>query len=261
MNDYLIRERQRIILDRLKTSGKVLAAELATAFNVSEDTIRRDLRDLAARGLCERVYGGALSIAPESGDLKARTTAMGEEKKALARLVAGEISSGMSIFLDASSTNVAIAQALPKNLDATVITNSPAIAAAFDGRHDVRVIAIGGLIHRDVGGAIGAHALEELSEFHLDLCVLGACAVDVEAGLTCFHYEDALFKRKAASRAKRVVTAMTAEKFATRAPCAIIDLVMLDGLAVSNELEDNARRTLSESGVRLLIEDSKGPVQ
>ncbi|WP_045679763.1 DeoR/GlpR family DNA-binding transcription regulator [Martelella endophytica] len=252
MNDYLIRERQDIILKRLKASGRVLAAELATEFAVSEDTIRRDLRAMAARGLCERVYGGALSVTPGSGDLKARTATIGDEKRALARLVAGEIAAGISVFLDAASTNIAVAQALPQGLDATVITNSPAIAAALDGRHDVSVIVIGGLIHRDVGGAIGARALEELSEFHLDLCVLGACAVDIEAGLTCFHYEDALFKRKAAARARRVVAAMTAEKFSTRAPCAIVDLAMLDALAVSDRLDAGARQALAASGVRFL---------
>nr|WP_272213447.1 DeoR family transcriptional regulator [Marinicella sp. W31]MDC2879403.1 DeoR family transcriptional regulator [Marinicella sp. W31] len=81
MQDYLIRERQDIILQRLKASGRVLTTDLAAEFAVSEDTIRRDLRDMAARGLCERVYGGALPVAPAAGPLGARDRAVDAEKR------------------------------------------------------------------------------------------------------------------------------------------------------------------------------------
>ncbi|MEO2038692.1 MAG: DeoR family transcriptional regulator, partial [Martelella sp.] len=112
MNDYLIRERQDIILGRLKASGRVLAADLAAEFKVSEDTIRRDLRDLAARGLCERVYGGALPIAPARGTLGHRKGRDAGEKEMLGRMLAAQIEDGMTVFFDASSTNIAAARAL-----------------------------------------------------------------------------------------------------------------------------------------------------
>ncbi|TNB49868.1 DeoR/GlpR transcriptional regulator [Martelella lutilitoris] len=249
---HLIRERQDIILKRLNTGNRVLAADLATEFAVSEDTIRRDLRELAARGLCERVYGGALPVAPASGPLKARDNKDDAEKQALGRLLASEIRDGMSVFLDASSTNIAAARALPETLGGVIVTNAPAIAAALDGHQTLDLIMIGGRIHREVGGAIGAGAIEDLQAFHFDLCLLGACGIDVEAGLTCFHYEDALFKREAAACARRVVTAMTAAKFATRAPCSVIALDALDALAVPETLDAAARAALEETGLELI---------
>ncbi|WP_174804126.1 DeoR/GlpR family DNA-binding transcription regulator [Martelella limonii] len=252
MNELLIRERQDVILERLHSAGRVLAADLAVEFSVSEDTIRRDLRDLAARGLCERVYGGALPVAPQHGTLGRREGRDSAEKAALGRVLAGEIEDGMSVFLDASSTNIAAARALPKGSTATIVTNAPAIAAALDGREALTVIMIGGIIHRDVGGAIGTKSVAELERFHFDLCLLGTCGLDVEAGLTCFHYEDALFKREAATRARRVITAVTADKFATRAPCSVLALEALDGLVVSARLPSDVRATLEETGVTLI---------
>ncbi len=252
---HLIRERQDIILQRLKAGNRVLAADLAVEFAVSEDTIRRDLREMAARGLCERVYGGALPLAPAAGPLKARDNKDDAEKKALGRLLAGEIHDGMSVFLDASSTNIAAARALPENLRGVIVTNAPAIAAALDGHRTLDVIMVGGRIHREVGGAVGARAIEDLQAFHFDLCLLGACGVDVEAGLTCFHYEDALFKREAAACARRVVTAMTAGKFSTRAPCGVIALDALDALVVTASLDPAARAALAETGLDLICEE------
>ena len=67
MQDFLLRERQGVISERLRLNGRVLAAELALEFGVSEDTVRRDLREMAAAGLCERVYGGALPVSPAPG--------------------------------------------------------------------------------------------------------------------------------------------------------------------------------------------------
>ncbi|MCD1635521.1 DeoR/GlpR family DNA-binding transcription regulator [Martelella mediterranea] len=252
MNDYLIRERQDIILGRLKASGRVLAADLAAEFKVSEDTIRRDLRDLAARGLCERVYGGALPIAPARGTLGHRKSRDAGEKEMLGRMLAAQIEDGMTVFFDASSTNIAAARALAEDRAVTVVTNAPAIATVFDGRESQTVIMIGGMIHPEVGGAIGARAIAELERFHFDLCLIGACGLDIEAGLTCFHYDDALFKREIALHARRVITAVTADKLETRAPCSVIALEALDGLVTSPGLKPESRAALLQAGVNLI---------
>ncbi|WP_319518421.1 DeoR/GlpR family DNA-binding transcription regulator [uncultured Martelella sp.] len=249
---HLIRERQDIILQRLRASGRVLAADLAAEFAVSEDTIRRDLRDMAARGLCERVYGGALPIAPAAGPLNTRDKKGDAEKQQLGRLLAGEIDDGMTVFLDAASTNIAAARALPADRRATIVTNAPAIAAALDGHRTLDVIMIGGQIHHDVGGAVGTRPIEDIQAFHFDLCLLGTCGLDIEAGLTCFHYEDALFKREAAACAHRVITAMTAAKFATRAPCSVIALDALDALAIPHTLDAGAVEALQATGLSLI---------
>ncbi|WP_176085623.1 DeoR/GlpR family DNA-binding transcription regulator [Martelella sp. HB161492] len=251
MNDILMRERQTAIMQRLSQDGRVIAADLAADFAVSEDTIRRDLRELSARGLCERVYGGALPVTPSSGRLGRRDHENSDVKALLGRAIAAEIMPGMSVFLDASSTNIAAARAMA-DADVTLVTNAPAIAAALDAHAAVTVIMIGGVIHRSVGGAVDAKAVSELSQFHFDLCVLGACGVDIEAGVTCFHYDDALFKRAAAARADRMIAAVTADKIATRAPHAVTALTALDGLIVDPALDGEAWAALRSAGARLI---------
>lgn len=252
MNDYLIRERQDIILGRLKASGRVLAADLASEFKISEDTIRRDLRDLAARGLCERVYGGALPVAPARGTLGHRKGRDAGEKDRLGKILAAQVDDGMTVFFDASSTNIAAARALAEDCAVTVVTNAPSIAVAFDGRENQTVIMIGGLIHPEVGGAIGAKSIAELERFNFDLCLIGACGLDIEAGLTCFHYDDALFKREIAMRSRRVITAVTTDKIATRAPCSVIALEALDGLVIAPGVKPESRDALARAGVSLI---------
>ena len=127
--ELLLRERKTLIQERLKANGRVLAADLAAEFNVSEDTIRRDLREMAAAGLCERVYGGALPVVPAAHTTLSERIAMAPERKAaLARVAVGLIEPGMTVFLDAGSTNLAIAQLIEPDLpvfvaDGTRIVN------------------------------------------------------------------------------------------------------------------------------------------
>src|SRR6478609_6037690 len=98
MQEFLLRERQSVISDRLRTDGRVLAAALAVEFGVSEDTVRRDLREMAAAGLCERVYGGALPLSPAGGSLKQRMAFAVDRKQALARAAVAEIVAGSTVF-------------------------------------------------------------------------------------------------------------------------------------------------------------------
>src|SRR5271166_4314208 len=101
----LVAERQQQILERLRRDGRVLATDLAEAFRASEDTVRRDLRDLAGRGLCRRVYGGALPISPASGTAHARGLEGAERKVALGAALAALVARDQFVFIDAGSTN------------------------------------------------------------------------------------------------------------------------------------------------------------
>ncbi|PDT83484.1 DeoR/GlpR family DNA-binding transcription regulator [Sinorhizobium sp. BJ1] len=222
--ELLLRERKSLIRERLRTDGRVLAADLAREFNVSEDTIRRDLREMAAAGLCERVYGGALPIAPDAGSLSERAALAPESKAALARASVGFIRHGMTVFLDAGSTNLAIAQTIEPGLSATIVTNTPLIASALLEKPGLDVILIGGALDRAVGAAIGARAQRDAALMRPDLCILGTCGADADAGLTAIHFEDAEFKRLIAARSRSVVVAVTTDKLGTAAPYAVIGI-------------------------------------
>jgi DeoR/GlpR family transcriptional regulator of sugar metabolism len=233
--ELLLQQRHRLIQDRLRASGRVLAVDLAQEFNVSEDTIRRDLRELAAAGLCERVYGGALPVAPGGTTLSQRVGEAPERKAALAAAALAFIKPGITVFFDAGSTNLAIAEALPNDLELTAVTNTPLIAAALTVKPGVDLIVIGGRIDRRVGAAIGAKAQRDVETLRPDLCILGACGADIEAGLTVFEYEDAEFKRLVAQSSASVLAAITNDKFGTSAPHTVIAAAKCSALIVEHD--------------------------
>ncbi|MDI5926090.1 DeoR/GlpR family DNA-binding transcription regulator [Rhizobium leguminosarum] len=253
MQDFLLRERQGVISERLRLNGRVLATELALEFGVSEDTVRRDLREMAAAGLCERVYGGALPVSPAHGSLTQRIGFAADRKQALARAAAKQIAAGSTVFFDAGSTNLAIANALPAELALTAATNAPAIAAALIDKPVVNVILIGGMVDRQTGGALGAKALRDMEQISPDLCILGACGVDLEAGITVFGFEDAEFKRFATSRSKRVLLAATSEKFGTAAPHSILPVAHCECLVVEHDADPTILARYRERGCRTVL--------
>lgn len=216
--DHFVRERQAQILAHLRDTGRVLAQDLAMLFNVSEDTVRRDLREMAARGECERVYGGALL--PPGGQTVPLRIRMGEatgRKDALGRKVAELIPDGSVVFFDAGSTNLAIARSLSADVKLTAVTNTPAIAAELAGREGVELIMLGGRVDPAVGAAIDAMAIRQLETIRPDLCILGACGLTLDEGLAADLFEDAAFKRLASAASRRSLAAITSDKLGHRA--------------------------------------------
>ncbi|MGF0523006.1 DeoR/GlpR family DNA-binding transcription regulator [Agrobacterium pusense] len=242
MSDHFVSERQALILEQLRQSGRVLAQDLAQNFGVSEDTVRRDLREMAARGECMRVYGGALLSDSKTVPLKMRIAEDADRKALLARAVVPLLKPDMVVFIDAGSTNLAIARAIPAGLNVTVVTNTPAIAAELTGRADIDLVLIGGKVDPAVGAAIDAMALRQLELMRPDLCVLGVCGVAVETGLSADVFEDAVFKRLACSASQRIVAAITTEKLGHKAAFHVHDF----SPPLSLVLERDADRVLVE---------------
>jgi DeoR/GlpR family transcriptional regulator of sugar metabolism len=207
----LPRERQERILDRLRRHGRVIAADLAVEFRVSEDSIRRDLRELAARSLCKRVYGGAL-LATTAPPLAERRREDVERKRALAAVAATLVGPRQILFLDAGSTNSAIANALPEGQDLTVVTNAPDVALALMGRSGFEVLTIGGRIDPDIGAAIGSMALRQIQGIRADLCFPGVCAADAQTGLWTLDAEEVVLKRTMIEASGETALVATREK-------------------------------------------------
>lgn len=210
-DDTLPRERQDRIVERLHKHGRVIAADLAVEFRVSEDSIRRDLRDLAARGLCKRVYGGALLVTREAS-LAERRGEQVERKRALAAVAAGLVSRKQILFIDVGSTNLALAAALPDHRELTVVTNAPEIALAVLDRPGFEVIFIGGRVHPRLGGAIGTAALRQIQGIRADLCFPGVCAADAQTGLWTYDADEAELKRGMIEASGETVLIATRDK-------------------------------------------------
>jgi DeoR/GlpR family transcriptional regulator of sugar metabolism len=128
----LTSQRKSLILDILRRDGQVIAKQVAEELSLSEDTIRRDLREMAAEGLLKRVHGGAMPISPDLPDFSTRRDVSLEAKQRLGAKAAGLIRPGQMIFLDGGTTTAEIARSLPRSFGFTVVTHSPTIAAELE---------------------------------------------------------------------------------------------------------------------------------
>jgi DeoR/GlpR family transcriptional regulator of sugar metabolism len=249
--DFMPAERNQEILERNRANGRVLSANLAQEFATSEDTIRRTLRDLAAQGLCTRVYGGALAVSPASGPAKQRRTEAVDRKLALGATMASLVQPGQLLFIDAGSTNLAAARALPKCSGVTVITHDPAIAAALADRTDLTLITIGGQINPIVGAAVDGQALRRVLEIRPDLVFLGTCAMDAENGIAAFHSEDAEMKRALIERSGSVAIAVLNEKLSAAAPFHVGAVEVVSDLVVESNAPRKLVSSLASRGLRI----------
>ena len=247
--------RRDAIAARLVDGQSVVAALLAAEFAISEDAIRRDLRALAAQGLCRRVYGGALPLAPGSIPIGARIEIDRERKRLLARAAATLIRRGEFLFLDSGSTNLALAGLLPEDLDLTVATNSIHIAEALLPRQDLRLIMIGGTVDPVVGGCIDAAAVLSVASLNVDRCFLGVCSVEPSAGLSAFESGDATFKRALLAASRRSLTLVTSDKLGARAPHRITSVDRLEWLVLEHDVEPAALDALAQAGAHVLRAD------
>jgi DeoR/GlpR family transcriptional regulator of sugar metabolism len=247
--DALPGERQREILRRLSERGRVLASELAAEFAVSEDSIRRDLRELASLSLCRRVYGGALSVGPDLSPLSLRHHRQAESKLLLARKAASLVRAGQTLLMDAGSTNSAIAEALPENIGLTVITTAPDIAQRLVDREGFEILLIGGRIDRRIGAAVGVQTAHDISRIRADLCFPGACAIDSQTGVWGIDSEECLIKRTMIEHSGETAIVVTADKFGATAAHHIATVNQIDHLVVEDAVDASICAAFEAQGV------------
>lgn len=243
IKELLPGERLQTILELLQAQGRVVASELATTFGVSEDSIRRDLRELAHQGKCRRVYGGALLPPPAVTSLAERRDVAVDDKRDIGLLAAALIKPRQVLLIDAGSTNLAIAACIPENLDLTVVTNSPDLAVVASARAGVQVVLLGGHYNMRIGGTLGGQAIEQLREVRADLCFPGACAVDAGHGVWAMDVEEAALKRAMIAASGITVIAATTEKLGPEGTYLVakadqIDHVLLDRKAPSDVVDE-----------------------
>jgi DeoR/GlpR family transcriptional regulator of sugar metabolism len=170
-------QRRDELLRVLRTEGRVVARDVAERLGLSEDTVRRDLRDLAAAGLAQRVYGGALPVSPALADYAGRQTVAVESKDRVARRAAGLVTPGCTAILDGGTTALAVARALPPDLRATIVTHSPTVAAALAEHPMVDVLVLGGRLDKHSVVASGAITAEAAAGVWADVFLLGVTGV------------------------------------------------------------------------------------
>jgi DeoR/GlpR family transcriptional regulator of sugar metabolism len=250
----LTAERQQYILAALHREGKVVASELSAALDVSEDTIRRDLRKLAEAGLLQRVHGGALPSSPATASYAVRQTQAASAKAAIARAAVQLVQDGQVIILDGGTTTLQVAQHLPADLRATVVTNSPPIALALATHPTIEVIVIGGRLYKTSPATIGAVALEMVRMTRADLCMLGICSLHPEVGITVPDLEEAYVKRAIIASAAEVVALASMEKLGTAATYTVGPLTDLTHLVTEPGVPDDLLEPYRRLGITIVRE-------
>ena len=244
-------ERQQSILDLLRREGKVLASELTVRLKVSEDTIRRDLNDLAEQGLIQRVHGGALlrsQTAPYSIRQEQAISAKLEIAQAALRLVRD----GQVIIMDGGTTTLQVAHNLPANLHATIITNSPPIAVALAAHPHIEVIQLGGKLYKKSLVTVGVETVEALHTYRADLCMLGICSLHPEIGICIPELEEVYVKRAMIASAAEVAALAASEKLYTAAPYVVGSLKDLTHLVTERQVPDEILAPYSDLGITII---------
>lgn len=234
-------ERRQWILNYLNIKGKASSYELATELNVSEDTIRRDLKELAEAGKLKKVHGGAMAISTVPFEYAARIELNLDGKRKMAAEAAKLIQPGMLVFIDGGTTTQLIAEFLPAGLNATFVTHSAANAIAFSNCRTSKVIVLGGTLVQELLINEGPEVLTALDRINADLAVISVQGLNAENGGTVSHYQDSLVKQAFVRRASEVALVCGKEKIGFALHYTVCSLSDLDYLVTD---EKNAAKRL-----------------
>jgi DeoR/GlpR family transcriptional regulator of sugar metabolism len=251
----LTRQRKEYLLKVLREHGQIVAKEISEELELSEDTIRRDLRELAAEGKLQRVHGGALPASPAVGDFAVRQQIAPDGKVAVGRAAAKLVRDGQVVILDGGTTTQQLAKHLPTDLRATVVTHSPTIAVALQEHPTIEVILIGGRLFKHSVVTVGAAAMEAIGRIRADTYFMGVTGIHPDAGLSTGDMEEAHIKRALMASAAETHVLVTAEKVNAASPYVICTLAEIDGVVVERSVPKSVLTTYKRRGAAVVVAD------
>jgi len=246
--------RQARIVELVSQQSAVTVEDLAVDFNISPETIRRDLSILADAGRIRKVHGGARPARlQEEGPFEDRMNSNALAKRIIAEKVVRLVSPNQTIFLDTGSTTLICAEALAQIDSLTVITNSCRIAATFAaGSGGANVYLLGGQYRADNEQSVGAITVEEVGRYNADCAILTVTAIDT-CGAMDFSHEEAQVARAMIASASRVAVVADSTKFGQRTVFNVCELSQIDSLVADTPPSDNElAEAISAAEIELL---------
>jgi DeoR/GlpR family transcriptional regulator of sugar metabolism len=243
--------RKQQILSLLKRDGQVIAKDVSQSLGLSEDTIRRDLRELAQQGLLQRVHGGALPASPATANFAGRELLTAEGKIAIGRVAASMIRAGQVVIIDGGTTARQVARHLPQTLEATIVTHSPTIALELIQHPNIEVILIGGRLFKHSIVAVGAAAIDTISKIHADIYFMGVTGIHPKTGLTTGDFEEAAVKRALSHAAAETIVLASSEKLNAASPYAVVSLAEISGIITERAAEPILTRPYEKLNIRV----------
>ncbi len=246
--------RQADIVALARRNGRVDVEGLARHFEVTPQTIRRDLNDLCERAVLQRVHGGAVFPSSVTNyTYAARQSLAADGKERIGRRAAQLVPDNASLVVNIGTTTEAFARALSRHEGLMVVTNSINVASILSETSEAEVIVAGGLVRRSDGGIVGEAAVDFVRQFRVDWAVIGASAIDPDGTLLDYDYREVRVAREIVSRARSTMLLADATKFERRAPVRIADLADLDVFVTDAEPPAAIRALCADRGVRLEV--------
>ncbi|WP_028664251.1 DeoR/GlpR family DNA-binding transcription regulator [Runella zeae] len=247
----LKRERQAFIMKQINLHNRVLSADLGLMLNVSEDTIRRDLNELAELGELVKVHGGALSKSYHY-DYASNTTYALPEKTIIAQKAVTLIEEGMYVMVGGGTTVRELVRLLPQDLKATFFTVSLTTALQLCDHPSVEVIFLGGKLIKNSQISVGGEVISRVNDINADLCILGTNAIDVTEGITDSDLEAVQVKKAMMKASKRTAIVTISEKLGSMQRLRVCDLSDIDFLITELIPSDPVFSNYDQNGLMIL---------
>jgi DeoR family fructose operon transcriptional repressor len=248
-------ERQGEIARQARAEGRVDVAELAVAFSVSLETVRRDLTTLERIGVLRRVHGGAIPAERLRHEpaLAVRAEERTEQKRRIAQAAVRELEGASTVLLDAGSTTALLAELLPHGRELTVVTNALPIALVLGARSDITVHLLGGRVRPRTLATVDDAALRALADLCVDVAFLGANGVSLARGFTTADPAEAAVKRAMVTAARRAVVLADASKLDDDQLSRFARLDDVETLVMDNAVDPRTAEALEAAGPRVVL--------
>lgn len=248
----LKRERQAYILHQVNLHNKVLSTDLSQHINVSDDTIRRDLMELAEAGKLIKVHGGALSPSFHHGHHTSREVYSYTQKKIIAQKAASLIKDGMFILTGGGTTIIELARALPLGLHATFISGSIPAIFEYMNHPNIEIIVIGDKISKNSKITVGLEAISKIRQIKADLCFLGINALNMENGVSDNDWDVVQIKKAMIESAQKLVCLTIAEKINSQQPIQVCEPQKIHTLITELPPDDPILEPYKLAGINVL---------
>lgn len=244
-------ERLQLILQHLTRDNRVQLGEMSRLLSVSEDTVRRDIKELDVQGLLKAVRGGAIANSSIPHHYRDRETFDISLKRRIAEKAIPFVKNGQTIFMDGGTSVLAVAQMLPKDLKVTVVTNSFPVADVLEDHPNAEVIFAGGRLYKTAFTTIGQQAIDTVRNVRANIYFFGVSSIHT-IGLTARSYEDSLVKRAMVENATQIIALSTLQKIDTAEAFFVCPITKVDTLITEATPNDEKLQPYRDLGLNVV---------
>lgn len=255
-----ISKRQNDIMSRAKKHGRVMVEDLAARFDVSVQTIRKDLNDLCARNLLVRTHGGAM-ISPSVANLSyaARRFLAADEKKAIGRAAAELVPNSASIFINIGTTTEEVAGALIDHQNLMVISNNLNVVMRLHDKRNIETVVVGGVVRYSDAAVVGEQAIDMIRQFRVDIAIIGISAIEADGHLFDYDYREIRVAQAIIENARQTILVADGSKFQRTAPVRLGHISQVHTFVTDQLTSDEFRTVCDTHGVRIVeVASSRG---